>query len=368
MMSSTIPQTSADAKDLLLEDYRYRAAMMAESEKTGETRVNLFVVLMTFVCGALVGLVTSDKKLNAETEFLVVIGGLGALLVFGWLTLLRLIKRNRSTDECKHSLDLIRQIFKDRFDEAGVLAGYYPVNWPYSRNSRRAKDSSRSAWSMELRSLGGLAHLVAAINGILIGGLLSALLWYSGFKTALLLPAVAIVSFLAATAVQIAHVRRKEKTHRNELAALLPTHAGGVVVRQSNGRDEYLLVQNKSQEHWVLPKGKIEDGEGHGEAALREVKEEGGVSAQLLGVLGQWDYTVEETNSRKKQDVRLKVYLMAWERDTATKEQRSPTFLDLETAVVKAKHAETKAILTKAAQVMSNIRAHAQPVTKRGNP
>ena len=40
-----------------------------------------------------------------------------------------------------------------------------------------------------------------------------------------------------------------EETHRNELSALLPTHAGGVVVRQANGRDEYLLVKDKIQEH-----------------------------------------------------------------------------------------------------------------------
>ena len=46
--------------------------------------------------------------------------------------------------------------------------------------------------------------------------------------------------------------------------------------------------------------GKIEDGEGHGEAALREVKEEGGVNARLLGVLGQWDYTVEETDGPER--------------------------------------------------------------------
>ena len=180
MMSSTNPQPTRTPKTFSLKEYRYRATMMAESEKAGETRVNLFVVLMTLVCAALVDLVTGDNELKTETKSLVVIGGLGALLVFGWLTLLRLIKRNRSTDECKHSLDLIRQLFKDRFDEAGVLVGYYPVNWPHPRDSLSSEGSSRSAFSRERRSLGGLAHLVAAINGILIAGLLSAFLWYWG--------------------------------------------------------------------------------------------------------------------------------------------------------------------------------------------
>ena len=58
---------------------------------------------------------------------------------------------------------------------------------------------------------------------------------------------------------------------------------------------------------------------------------------------------------------------MLWERDVATKEHRSPTFRSLNEAIEVAQHAQTKEILSKAAQVMSTIRAHGQPVTKRGN-
>jgi hypothetical protein len=66
--------TATEAKDLLLEDYRYRAKMMRESEKAGETRVNLFIVLITLVSAALVRLATGQRPLSKTLEFTVVIG------------------------------------------------------------------------------------------------------------------------------------------------------------------------------------------------------------------------------------------------------------------------------------------------------
>jgi 8-oxo-dGTP pyrophosphatase MutT (NUDIX family) len=361
----TVFQRNTEARDLLLEDYRYRAAMMAESEKSGETRVNLFVVLMTLVSAALIDLVTGDKPLKEQSEFLLVISGLGALLIFGWLTLLRLIKRNKSTDECKHSLDLIRQIYKDNFDETGVLLGYYPVNWLSPKKNKSPTASGTSSSLKKFRSPGGLVHLVAAINGILIGELFAVLCWYAGFTHTLLLLVIALASFFAATARQLAYVQKKEDELQNELKERLPTHAGGVVVKWVDGQEQYLLVKDsKTDQHWVLPKGKIENGEGHGEAALREMKEEAGINARLLGVLGQWNYRVTKSDKENTTEVRLKVYLMAWEGDVETKEQRCPKFYSLNEAINTAQHVETKEILKKAAQAMSKIRTRQEIETE----
>jgi 8-oxo-(d)GTP phosphatase len=52
--------------------------------------------------------------------------------------------------------------------------------------------------------------------------------------------------------------------------------AGGVVTRGRPGRREILIVHRPSYDDWTLPKGKLEDGEGHEEAARREVEEETG--------------------------------------------------------------------------------------------
>ena len=53
--------------------------------------------------------------------------------------------------------------------------------------------------------------------------------------------------------------------------------AGGVVSRRcEDGRLEVLLVHRPRYDDWTFPKGKLEPGETHEQAALREVEEETG--------------------------------------------------------------------------------------------
>ncbi|MCA1763321.1 MAG: NUDIX hydrolase [Cryomorphaceae bacterium] len=63
------------------------------------------------------------------------------------------------------------------------------------------------------------------------------------------------------------------RAHYREIDA-----AGGVV---TNGDEEILLIHRNGI--WDLPKGKIENGESNEEGAVREVKEECGLSAVKLG-------------------------------------------------------------------------------------
>jgi 8-oxo-dGTP diphosphatase len=59
--------------------------------------------------------------------------------------------------------------------------------------------------------------------------------------------------------------------------------AGGVVWRRGDdGQVEVLVVHRPKYDDWTLPKGKLDAGEGHQDAALREVEEETGQRA-LLG-------------------------------------------------------------------------------------
>jgi 8-oxo-dGTP diphosphatase len=57
--------------------------------------------------------------------------------------------------------------------------------------------------------------------------------------------------------------------------------AGGVVVREAPGGPEVAVVHRPRYDDWSLPKGKLEPGEGWGEAALREVEEETGLRCEL---------------------------------------------------------------------------------------
>jgi 8-oxo-dGTP pyrophosphatase MutT (NUDIX family) len=61
-----------------------------------------------------------------------------------------------------------------------------------------------------------------------------------------------------------------------------PTHAGAVIFRRRNDQTLYLVVSSSNGADWVLPKGHIEPGETPEAAALRELKEEAGVTGEIL--------------------------------------------------------------------------------------
>lgn len=64
------------------------------------------------------------------------------------------------------------------------------------------------------------------------------------------------------------------------------TSAGGLVVRSTDGRrPEVALIRHRTprgKSVWTLPKGALEDGESIPDAALREVREETGLEAEII--------------------------------------------------------------------------------------
>jgi 8-oxo-dGTP pyrophosphatase MutT (NUDIX family) len=57
--------------------------------------------------------------------------------------------------------------------------------------------------------------------------------------------------------------------------------AGGVVYRRGRNDVEVLLVHRPRYDDWTFPKGKLEPGEAHEGAAVREVEEETGFRCEL---------------------------------------------------------------------------------------
>ena len=66
--------------------------------------------------------------------------------------------------------------------------------------------------------------------------------------------------------------------------------AGGVVYREHGGSPEIVIVQIVPEMRWQLPKGLIDQGETIEAAALREVREESGIEAELLQLIETIEY------------------------------------------------------------------------------
>ncbi|MEO0246569.1 MAG: NUDIX hydrolase [candidate division WOR-3 bacterium] len=91
--------------------------------------------------------------------------------------------------------------------------------------------------------------------------------------------------------------------------------AGGVVFRKSEERLQILLISVKEGKIWTLPKGLVEKGERPEKAALREVKEETGVTAKIVKFIDKIDlwFYQEENGERVRHHKIVYYYLMEYE-------------------------------------------------------
>jgi 8-oxo-dGTP pyrophosphatase MutT (NUDIX family) len=71
--------------------------------------------------------------------------------------------------------------------------------------------------------------------------------------------------------------------------------AGGLVVDGAR----ILLISTQSGRRWQLPKGHIEEGETPEQAAVREVREETGVSGRIVAPLSDVEYWFVERGTRR---------------------------------------------------------------------
>ena len=102
------------------------------------------------------------------------------------------------------------------------------------------------------------------------------------------------------------------------------TSCGGVVIFRGKILLLYKNYSNK-YEGWVLPKGTVEEGESYNETALREVKEESGVTAQIMKYVGKTTYSFSTSNDLINKEVHW--YLMMAD-SYYSKPQREEYFCD----------------------------------------
>ena len=261
-------------RELLCREYDYLTKMYISNEDLGEKRVNIFLSLASAAL-AIFGVISGIEfplvemiRLGSMLFTVVTV----VLLLFGWITLKRIITRNIDTTEYVNRIDSIRRAYVKRHEEEKIL--HLAFN-PYKEPKIRSIDPG-------LRSLlsfgrGGLMENVVLMNSIIfIGFVISLLGWASvvleGFIQVLVYGILAVTAFIGIWIFQMDHVRKKYDAKIPEKAA------GGIVWREADNTKEVALVQRERHEEkkLTLPKGKLKEEKGKTEAWKKAAKREGG--------------------------------------------------------------------------------------------
>lgn len=149
-----MPETS-NSNNFFIADLEHFGESLWRNEEIGEKRFNFFLTLFTAVIAGLVALYTkAEDKLDFCIFINIVNGAFVGLLVLGLLTYLRMLHRNRVTDQYQRTLKHIREklLTSNPLEEYKVPQPLGAGKWMWVR--------------------GGLAETVGAMNAVLLCALL----------------------------------------------------------------------------------------------------------------------------------------------------------------------------------------------------
>jgi len=131
--------------------------------------------------------------------------------------------------------------------------------------------------------------------------------------------------------------------------------AGIVLFRNASNKNELLLL-NYPQGHWDFVKGKVEEGETPHETALRETKEETGITN--IEFIDGFEESVEYDFRFKKENIHKKVIFFLAKTDEKniklSHEHNNYLWLEYSDALKKTTFENAKNVLTKANEFLSN--------------
>lgn len=130
---------------------------------------------------------------------------------------------------------------------------------------------------------------------------------------------------------------------------------GAVVFRQDGGKALYLLL-HYNEGHWDLPKGHVEQGESEEETALREIREETGISelSLLPGFRESIQYSFRRGGGMVPKEV---VFFLAEAKQKAvslSSEHVGFAWLPFDAAMKKLTYPNARSVLSKAGKALSS--------------
>jgi putative (di)nucleoside polyphosphate hydrolase len=247
-----------DPKDLLIADLEHFGESLWKNEEIGEKRLSFFITVTTAVGGGLAALHARPGEAAQELFQATARAGLGALLILGLLGFLRMLHRNRVTDQYKDTLGSIRRVYADHC--AGLAEYAVPTS---ARLGRR--------W---LR--GGYAETFAVMSGMLLVALL-VLGWEASSR------ASGAAGLVLATGLVALSSRRSTSAKGKSSGPHFRAGVGAVI---ADRRGSVLAIERSDVRNaWQLVQGGLEKGEAPIDAALREIREETGIASDKLQLL-----------------------------------------------------------------------------------
>lgn len=208
-------------EDFLLQEYSYYAESFWKSEETGEQKLTLLITLISAVLAGLIILLSTpfdnpSSIINTSNLVLLANFMLSVLLLFGLLTLLRVIKRNSVSDEYKKALDNIRDVFTQELYPR-ELEQYKTYQYQHRLRPRKILT-------------GGLVDTVIVLNSLIVAVLFSVT---TSVYTSLLYISAGLAGFLFAFSWQSFYTIHRYKLSFIQLK--FPEESPGKLAKQ-NGK------------------------------------------------------------------------------------------------------------------------------------